>query len=145
MKLVWNIAFNGLGVAAVAGYEAVARTESDLRSLKVTGPCLPTDVLLGDGRWCQLVRDLMGEVIAAATALGHPIEPGYADAELERTRGMGSYRASTLLDFERGLPLELENLFLEPLRQAHAAGVPMPRLEALSHVLIELAVRRRRG
>lgn len=145
LKLVWNIPFNGLGVAAVAGYEAVAPAESNPRNLKFTGPCLPTDVLIGDGRWCRLVRGLMGEVIAAATALGHPIAPGYADEELARTQGMGSYRASTLLDFERGLPLELESLFLEPLRQARAAGVPMPRLEALSRVLTELAARRGPG
>ena len=41
---------------------------------------------------------------------------------------MGAYRASTLIDFERGQPLELQSLFLEPLRQATQAGVPMPRL-----------------
>jgi 2-dehydropantoate 2-reductase len=48
---------------------------------------------------------------------------------------MGAYKASTLLDFERGKPLELKSLFLEPLRQARAAGVKVPRLEALCTVL----------
>jgi 2-dehydropantoate 2-reductase len=51
---------------------------------------------------------------------------------------MGAYKASTLLDFERGRPLELESLFLEPLRQAQRAGVPTPRLAALCAVLAEL-------
>jgi len=51
---------------------------------------------------------------------------------------MGDYRASTLIDFERGLPIELESLFLEPLRQAAQAGVPMPRLSALCTVLKSL-------
>jgi 2-dehydropantoate 2-reductase len=85
------------------------------------------------------VRDLMGEVIAAANALGHPIPLNYGDGEIQRTREMGSYRASTLIDFERGQELELDSLFLEPLRQARQAGVPMPRLEALARVLTDLA------
>ena len=61
-----------------------------------------------------------------------------SDHEIERTRVMGAYRASTLVDFERGQPLELESLFLEPLRQARAAGVRAPRLEALCRVLTAL-------
>ena len=52
---------------------------------------------------------------------------------------MGAYKASTLLDFELGRPLELESLFLEPLRQARAAGVAVPRLEALCRLLGALA------
>ena len=48
---------------------------------------------------------------------------------------MGAYKASTLIDFERGQPLELQSLFLEPLRQATQAGVAMPRLSALCAVL----------
>jgi ketopantoate reductase len=51
---------------------------------------------------------------------------------------MGAYRASTLIDFERGQPLELRSLFLEPLRQATQAGVGMPRLSALCAVLKDL-------
>jgi 2-dehydropantoate 2-reductase len=51
---------------------------------------------------------------------------------------MGAYKASTLLDFENGLPLELESLFLEPLRQAREAGVATPRLAALCEVLMGL-------
>jgi 2-dehydropantoate 2-reductase len=51
---------------------------------------------------------------------------------------MGAYRASTLIDFERGQPLELQSLFLEPLRQATQAGVLMPRLATLCVVLKDL-------
>jgi len=58
------------------------------------------------------------------------------------TRDMGEYRASTLVDFERGQPLEMESMFLEPLRQARATGVAIPRLEALCAVLGRLDVRR---
>jgi len=135
-KLVWNIPFNGLGVAGVAGYEAVLG--GCLKERSVARACLPTDQLLGQPRWRQLLRELMGEVIAAANALGLPVPVSLADYQISRTLCMGAYKASTLLDFEHGQPLELESLFLEPLRQAQRAGVPTPRLAALCAVLAEL-------
>ena len=68
------------------------------------------------------MRELMLEVIHAANALGFDLPESLAEKQLERTRTMGAYKASTLLDFERGQPLEMENLFEEPLRQARKAG-----------------------
>jgi 2-dehydropantoate 2-reductase len=58
---------------------------------------------------------------------------------IARTRTMGAYKASTLIDFERGQPLEMKGLFLEPLRRAKKAGVATPRLETLCSVLRELS------
>jgi 2-dehydropantoate 2-reductase len=135
-KLVWNIPFNGLGVAGAAGYEAVwsGRAPEPLE----TGPCLPTDRLLNDARWEQLVRDLMWEVVRTARAKGYAIPDSVVEHQVERTRIMQAYKASTLIDFERGLPLELEGMFREPLRQAIQAGVPTPRLAALCAVLERL-------
>jgi len=133
-KLVWNIPFNGLGVAGVAGFEALS-PGAHLPTAKPRGATLPTDVLLADARWTDLLRELMTEVIAAARSMGHPLDPALAEENIERTRVMGSYRASTLLDFEKGLPLELESMFLEPLRRAEKAGVPMPRLKQMCVVL----------
>jgi 2-dehydropantoate 2-reductase len=133
-KLVWNIPFNGLGVAGAAGYEAVvngAVTASPSSTLT-------TDKLLGESRWEKVVRELMLEVIGAARALGHDVPDSLADKQIERTRTMGAYKASTLLDFEKGLPLEMESLFLEPLRQAKEVGASIPRLEGLCRVLREL-------
>ena len=63
------------------------------------------------------------------------------EIQIERTRPMGAYKASTLIDFERGQPIELESLFLAPLLQAQEAGVNTPRLQALCTVLQELARR----
>ena len=57
---------------------------------------------------------------------------------IERTRTMGAYKASTLLDFEQRRPLELETLFLEPLRQAQSVGVTAPNLTALCRLLDHL-------
>jgi 2-dehydropantoate 2-reductase len=77
----------------------------------------------------------MLEVIAAANALGFKIPESFAATQIESTRAMGAYKASTLIDFERGQPLELEGMFLAPLRLAEKAGVAMPRLAALAAVL----------
>ncbi len=135
-KLVWNIPFNGLGVAGTAGLEAVERGRIDPG--QPLGPCLATDILLGNPRWEKLVRELMMETIRAAQALGLAVEDAAADRQMARTRDMGAYKASTLIDFERGQDLELESLFLEPLHQARQAGVECPRLSALCEVLKEI-------
>lgn len=135
-KLVWNIPFNGLGVAAAAGYEAVARGEWN--ASQPLGPCLPTRALLEDPRWLALVRELMLEVIHAACQQGLELPESWAEENIERTRVMGDYYASTLLDFAQGRPLELEALFLEPHRRARAAGAKCPRLSALCRVLTQL-------
>jgi 2-dehydropantoate 2-reductase len=140
-KLVWNIPFNGLGVASAVGLNALERLVPDAQPSSPTPqaethlPCLTTDKLLANPRWTRLVRDLMLEVIAAARALGFDIPEAFADELIARTRTMGTYKASTLIDFERGQPLELQSLFLEPLRQANQAGVAMPRLTALCAAL----------
>ena len=132
-KLVWNVPFNGLGVAGAAGYDAVVKgvfpAGAKLR------PCMTSDKLLDRGRWEQLVRELMMEVITTANALKLGLAVETAEKQIERTRDMGAYKASTLLDFENGQRLELESLFFEPLRQARRAGVPTPRLAAMCELL----------
>jgi 2-dehydropantoate 2-reductase len=133
-KLVWNIPFNGLGVAGAAGYDAMVTGKVTLPP----GRCLPTNELLDNGRWETLVRELMTEVVDAANAQNLNADPGWVDLQIERTRTMGAYRASTLIDFERRQPLELEALFLEPLRRAERAGTAMPRLKQLCAVLQQL-------
>ena len=139
-KLIWNIPFNGLGVASSAGLDAFDHPRSTELPLGANhGECLTTDRLLAHPRWSVIVRELMLEVVHAAQALGLKVSEALVDIQIERTRSMGSYRASTLIDFERGHPLELESLFLEPLRQARKAGVSTPRLEALCAVLSRVA------
>jgi 2-dehydropantoate 2-reductase len=135
-KLVWNIPFNGLGVASAAGLDAMLSGE--LKPGAPIGPCLATDQLLDMGPWESFVRELMTEVIAAANAQHLKVDPACAEMQISRTRSMGAYRASTLIDFERKQPLEIDALFLEPLRRAQRAGVRTPRLSALCRVLSAL-------
>jgi 2-dehydropantoate 2-reductase len=137
-KLVWNIPFNGLGVASAAGYQVFANQNSEFRISIPPGECFTTDKLLADSRWENLARELMFEVIAAANALGHALSTSLADKQIERTRTMGAYKASTLVDFELGRPLEFDAIFFEPLRQAKKAGAATPRLERLCSVLKRL-------
>ncbi len=137
-KLVWNIPFNGLGVGAAAGYDAVVK--GVLPPGFQPGPCLETDKLLAELRWEELVRKLMLEIILVANAKGLKLPLDAVEKHITRTRAMGAYKASTVLDFEKGQRLELESLFLEPLRQAREAGVATPRLAALCEMLAALEV-----
>jgi len=139
-KLSWNIPFNGLGVASFAGWDAFAGEASPGRP----GECLTTDKLLAHPQWSIVVRELMMEVIVAARALGHDLPDSLVETQIQRTLTMGAYKPSTVLDFENGLPLELNTLFLEPLRQAQAAAVATPRLRSLCRVLTLLTDQERK-
>jgi 2-dehydropantoate 2-reductase len=141
-KLVWNIPFNGLGVASAAGYDGFTAPNFQFPVPGLPGPCLTTDRLLADARWEQLVRELMLEVIATANTLGLNVPESLAEKQISRTRTMGAYKASTLLDFEQGRPLELDSLFLEPLRIAQSHDVATPRLARLCDVLRALDAKR---
>jgi len=109
-KLVWNIPFNGLAVAEGG---------------------VTTDVLLASRETEDEVRGLMTEVIAAARALGLDLDDRLIEPNIERTRPMGAYRPSSMIDFLEGREVELGPIWEEPLRRAVDAGVAMPRLERL--------------
>jgi 2-dehydropantoate 2-reductase len=81
----------------------------------------------------------MMETIRTAQSLGLPVPDTIADRHLANTARMAAYKASTLLDFERGHELELDSLFLAPLRAARQSAVPAPRLTALCSLLRQLA------
>jgi len=134
-KLVWNIPFNGLGVAASAGPNALESGKIP----EVLGHAWTTDRLLADTGWEERIRELMREIINIAAAKNIGLKPELADRMINNTRSMGAYRPSTVIDFEQGRPFELESMFLEPLWQARAASVSVPRLEALCIVLKKLA------
>jgi len=109
-KLVWNVPFNGLSVA-LGG--------------------VTTDVLLAAAETEARIRDLMREVISAARVLGLPLADGLIDFNIDRTRPMGAYRTSSMIDFTEGREVEVGPIWEEPLRRAKAAGLPMPHLTRL--------------
>jgi 2-dehydropantoate 2-reductase len=109
-KLLWNIPFNGLSV-----------TEGGVT----------TDVLLSDPKTENTIRVLMWEVVAAARAQDIHLDGTLVETNIERTRPMGPYRPSTMIDFMEGRELELVPIWEEPMRRAKAAGVAIPALEKL--------------
>lgn len=116
-KLVWNIPFNGLAVVA-GGIE--------------------TSKILADDTLRQEALELMDETIAIANACGHHLPTAVALEQMKRTRPMGDFQPSTLLDFLAGRPLEIEPIWGEPLRRAESLGLAVPRLEMLYRRLVSL-------
>ncbi len=135
-KLIWNIPFNGLGVASAAGYDAIVN--GDVPDTFNSWDTFATDQLLADPKWEGLVRELMEELIGIARELGLNISSTFAEQQIELTRGMGHYRPSTLVDYEAGKPLELKNMFLEPLMVGQTMGLELPRLASLCNILEQM-------
>jgi 2-dehydropantoate 2-reductase len=109
-KLVWNVPFNGLAIAAGG---------------------ITTDRILADPALAAEVRVLMDEVAAAAARFGYAIPEKFIQGQIDVTRPMGPYQPSSLVDFLAGRAVEIEAIWGEPLRRAQAAGIAMPRLAAL--------------
>ena len=115
-KLVWNIPFNGLSIAEGG---------------------ITTDRICADPRLAAEARALMLEVQGAAARFGVVIPDAFVEKQFEVTPPMGAYQPSSLVDYLAGREVEVEAIWGEPLRRARAAGVAMPRLEALYSRLLE--------
>jgi 2-dehydropantoate 2-reductase len=118
---VWNIPFNGLAIL---------------------GGGISTDRILADPSLHALTRALMREVIAVSNTLGHALPESFVEHQIEATKTMGAYRPSSMIDFISGGDVEVEAIWGEPWRRAHAAGVAAGRLETV-YQLIRSAVARR--
>jgi 2-dehydropantoate 2-reductase len=108
-KLVWNVPFNGLGAACD----------------------LTTDQLIGTKEGEQLVRAIMGEVVAAARAVGANLPDDIINQKIKATTTMGGYRSSMQVDRQERRAMEVEAILGEPVRAARSAGVAVPKLEML--------------
>lgn len=108
-KLMWNIPFNGLSVVLGAS----------------------TAELIGDAACRVLVRDLMTEVLSASVGTHHPVSPDVIDQLFASTERMVPYAPSMRVDYDARRPLELDAIYVTPLRVAGDSGVRMPRTEML--------------
>jgi 2-dehydropantoate 2-reductase len=124
-KLVWNIPFNGLSIAA-------GEIVNGKRVGKDVGQLLADPVLL------ERTRALMHEVVATAGACGVLIPESYIDFQIERTYPMGGYRPSSLIDWEANCEVEIEPIWGEPLRRAVELKIETPELRRLYERLILL-------
>ncbi len=108
-KLVWNIPYNGLSVVLDA----------------------TTAEMMASPEVVVLVRKIMEEVAAAAAGCHRLISPNYLDKMLDHTAKMKPYRTSMKIDYDEHRPLEIESIFLNPLRYAQAAGVKLSLIPML--------------
>lgn len=115
MKLVWNIAYNGMTVV-----------------LNTT-----TDALMNNGDTQTLLYDIMQEVICAANAIGleQPIDDSYANDMIEMTKVMTPYSPSMKLDFDSLRPLEIDYIYTRPIEEARKSGFEMVRVSMLEKQL----------
>jgi 2-dehydropantoate 2-reductase len=120
-KLVWNIPFNGLAIAAGG---------------------LTTSELLASPTLTDELRALMQEVLQGARSQGVEIPANVVESNIDQTRRMEGYKPSSLIDYLAGNPVEVEPIWGEPLRRARAAGVELPRLALLYALLRQLAAGR---
>jgi 2-dehydropantoate 2-reductase len=116
-KLVWNVPFNGLAIAAGG---------------------VATDVLCADPALLTEARALMDEVVAAAAAHGVVIPESFVEGQIKVTPPMGPYKPSSLIDYLAGREVEVEPIWGEPTRRAQAAGVSVPRMTLLYALLRQL-------
>ena len=123
-KLVWNVPFNGLAIAAGG---------------------VTTDVIMADEGLRALARRLMEEIVDAAAKFGHAIPRSFVDLQFERTAKIGGYRPSSLIDFQEGRDVEVEEIWGEAVRRARKVGAPVPRLEMLYALIKHLVAGRGKG
>ena len=109
-KLVWNIPFNGLSIAAGG---------------------VDTEAILANPALETRVRDLMAEIIQTAASLGHTLPENLIETMVTNTRTMAAYKPSSLIDYLEGREVELEAIWGQPIRHAAQAGQTMPRVQEL--------------
>jgi 2-dehydropantoate 2-reductase len=78
----------------------------------------------------ELVRTLMEEVDAVATALGVDV-PLTIDKRMAGAAATGEHKTSMLQDLEAGRPLEVDALVGAVVELADGAGVPVPALDVV--------------
>ena len=119
-KLVWNASFNPVSVI----------TQKTV------------DKMMGDPKIFELLKNIMEEVKAVAIANGINIRLDTVDFNLARSKGIirrnaaesqdfTGFKTSMLQDFERGKPLELEELVGVVIRKAKQKNISVSNIEKI--------------
>ena len=129
-KLCWNVPFSGLGVACGG---------------------VGTATVLGLPYLREVARAAIHDLARAANA---DLEVTGSDLRIEaaamvesmfsRTDAMDEYRASMVIDFVTGAPIENEAILGVPLARARELGVAVPTVEAID-AMVRIALARRDG
>jgi 2-dehydropantoate 2-reductase len=108
-KLVWNIPFGGLCITMNTNTHRIMQGKSSRK----------------------LAESIMLELIDGAAALGHGFPREFADKMMAAADAMHPTQPSIKLDFDAGKPMELKNIFVNPLRALQKAGFKAPLLKSL--------------
>ncbi len=117
-KLVWNASFNPVSV--------------------LTGKTV--DEMMNDPKTLELLKNIMEEVKKTAIAHGINIRKDTVEFNLNRSKGVirinaaesqdfTGFKTSMLQDFERGKPIELEELVGVVVRKAKEKNIEVPNIE----------------
>jgi 2-dehydropantoate 2-reductase len=85
-----------------------------------------------------LARSMMVEGQNVAEALGVTL-PLDVDARIKGAADVGAHKPSTLIDLERGRPMEIDALLGAVVEMAHLTKVPVPMCEAVLALVRQLA------
>ncbi len=108
-KLVWNTSFNSISV--------------------ITGKTV--DEILSDKELYNLTKSIMTEVRDVAIALGLKIRQDTVEFNLKRSEGFTGFKTSMLQDFERGSPLEIEEIIGVVIRKGKEKNISVPNTEKI--------------
>ena len=97
----------------------------------------PLDAVIANPETKALARAMMLEAQGVAEKLGVKL-PLDVDARIAGAAEVGSHKPSTLIDLERGRPMEIDALLGAVVEMAHLTSVPVPLGEAVLALVRQL-------
>jgi 2-dehydropantoate 2-reductase len=98
----------------------------------------PLDAVIGNPETRDLARAMMVEGQTVAEKLGVRL-PLDVDARIAGAAEVGAHKPSTLVDLERGRPMEIDALLGAVVEMAHLTSVPTPQCESVLALVRQLA------
>lgn len=98
----------------------------------------PLDAVIANPDTRALARQMMVEAQAVAEKLGVAL-PLDVDARIAGAAEVGAHKPSTLVDLEKGRPMEIDALLGAVVEMAHLAGVAAPTCEWVLALVKQLA------
>ena len=97
----------------------------------------PLDAVIGNPATRALARRMMVEAQGIAEKLGVKL-PLDVDARIAGAAEVGSHKPSTLIDLERGRPMEIDALLGAVVEMAHMTSQPAPECESVLALVRQL-------
>ncbi|HUJ27450.1 MAG TPA: 2-dehydropantoate 2-reductase, partial [Myxococcales bacterium] len=98
----------------------------------------PLDAVIANPETRALARAMMVEAQAVAEKLGVKL-PLSVDERIGGAAEVGAHKPSTLVDLEKGRPMEIDALLGAVVEMARLAGVPVPTCEQVLALVRQLA------